>query len=184
MYLFYTNNKKIANLLIADTIAPQPRGFIMELEDLSIVSLYHTFDRKFNIKNMHQPPLPEAPLILAILYGLGHDDQLAELNKFAHAKVISRVHYNEVVFYPNIKPEYSARPDVRKFARETIWYLLRDMGFVLDNSYRAVGPQAPICIHVPLNIPGNLRRMRVFGPYMMFDKKYMLNRSILRLKSR
>ena len=151
----------------------------MELEDLSITSLYHALDTEYNIKHAQQPTMPEPSLLKGLLYGVGRDDALQELNKFAHAKAVSHLHYNEIIFYPNIKPQYSARPDVRNFARDTVYYLLRDLGFVLDNSCGLGASQIPICVHIPLNVQKNVRLMRVFGPYMMFDKKYILTQSAL-----
>ena len=154
----------------------------MELEDLSIVSMYHALDTEYNIKNMQQPVMPAPSWLKGVFYGVGRDVALKELNKFAHAKVVSRVHYNEVIFVPNIKPQYSARPDVRKFSRDTVSYLLRDLGFILDNTCGLGKASVSICIHVPLNVPKNMRLMRIFGPYMMFDKRYMLTDAALSLK--
>ena len=150
----------------------------MELEDLSIFSLYRAFDREYNLKNMQQPQMPAPSVVKGILYGIGRDQALQELIEIAHAKVVSRLYYNEVIFTPNIKPVYSARPDVRKFARDTVSDLLRDLGFVLDNSYGLSTSPVPICVHVSMNVPKNVRLMRVFGPYMMFDKRYMLTQTM------
>lgn len=146
----------------------------MEFEDLSIVSMYHAFDTDYNIKNMQQPSLSRPSALKVLLYGMGRAEPLNELNKYAHAKLVKRLHYNEVIFTPNIKPEYSARPDVRRFARDTVRYCLRDLGFIPDNTCDVACGVVPICVHVPLNVPANVRRMGVFGPYMMFDKRYML----------
>lgn len=151
----------------------------MELEDLSIVSMYHALDTDYNIKNTKQSPMPKASSLQELVYGIGRADALAELNKLAHAKVVSHLHHNEVIFTPNIKPAYAARPDVRKFARDTVRYLLLDLGFVVDNVCEERGGITPICTHVPLNVGKNKRRMRVFGPYMMFDARYMLSKPAL-----
>lgn len=151
----------------------------MELEDLSIVSLHHSFDYDINFKTKTQPTMREPSWITKAIYGRNAEPVMKELSKIAHAQAISRLYYNEVVFIPNIKPEYSARPDVRKFAHDTVRDLLLDLGFKVAETNVQGAKIVPICVHVPLNNKNNIRRMRIFGPYFMFDKKYMLTNSVL-----
>ncbi len=137
-------------------------------------------DYVINEAVVSQPNLPEVSFLKRIWHGIGRVEALYQINHTSMARATLQPYYNEVTFIPKLKPEYHNDAIARIVAREHVSNNLRKMGFHTTFDKYSDNTRYPnMMVRVPLNSTHNIRQMRVFGPYMMFDKEYMLNQAVL-----
>lgn len=152
----------------------------MEIEDGPVYSCYLVCDYNINESAISQPDMPEPSFFKKIWYGFGRLEALYQINHTAIARAIRQGNYNDIVFSPKLKPEFVADAIARKFAREHVEKNLKRLGFLtFVNKSQDTGQCPDTNVHVPLNTVRNINRMRIFGPFMMFDKKFVLSSAAL-----
>ena len=152
----------------------------MEHSEGPLYSASLVLDYKINEQTVAQPALPEAHVFKRMWHGLGRLESLYQINHTSTARATRQVYYNEVRFVPKLKPEYHTDAVARILARDHINTNLRKMGFHTTFDASADKTNLPcVSVCVPLNSIHNIRKMRVFGPYILFDKEYVLNPIVL-----
>ena len=133
-----------------------------------------------NKNTVSKPKLTPAPFFNRIWYKIGCDDALEQINNTTTIRAIRKLCGNDIVFIPNIKPEFYADSTARIVARDYVEDAVRKMGFIPTLNHAGDMSNFPdIRVRVSLKTPSNLRRIRVLGAYMMFDKQYMLTDAVL-----
>ena len=152
----------------------------MEHSEGPLYSAGLVLDYKINEPTVAQPDLPETSIFKRIWHGLGRVEALCQINHTSTARATRQPYYNEVRFVPKLKPEYHTDAIARILAREHINTNLKKMGFHTTFDASADKTRLPhMFVTVPLNSIHNIRKMRVFGPYILFDKEYVLNPIVL-----
>lgn len=152
----------------------------MQGKENQTYSIYDIFDYNINESISQQPDMPTVPVFKQLWYGFGRVESLYQITHIALAHSVPSAGYNTVVFAPKLKAEHKENKGARFIAREIVSRYLHRMGFqttVNENLDKTTMPD--MNVSVPLNASDNLRRMRVFGPYMMFDKNHMLTQNAL-----
>ena len=155
----------------------------MEMDDGVTYSANIVFDYKINTEQVEQPVLPEPSMLKQLWYGFGRLEALYQVNHTATARATNQGRYNEIVFTPNIIKELNNNPNARIVARNHVARNLKRLGFktIVDNKNDHAS-QPDMRVHVPLNVLRNLCRMRIFGPYLLFEKPFVLTQAALSCK--
>ena len=155
----------------------------MEMEDGPIYSARTVCDYNINENMVQQPDMPEPGLFKQLWYGIGRVEALYQINHTATARAVKQGTYNTVVFVPKITKEFKSDKHARILARDHVQQNLKRLGFSTEiDKYHDENGAPNINVYVPLNTMRNACRMRIFGPYMMFDKQYVLTPDALTSK--
>ena len=158
----------------------KPKGETMEFEDRPVYSCYGVCDYNINESIVQQPDIPEPSTLKQLWYGFGRLEALYQVNHTSIARAVNHGQYNEVVFSPKVISVFQNDTYACKFARDHVEQNLKRLGFqTLVNRCLDTGNYPDVCVRVPLNTKRNINLMRIFGPYMMFDKTKMLTSSAL-----
>lgn len=155
----------------------------MEMEDGPIYSARTVCDYNINEKNVQQPDIPEPTFLKSLWYGFGRIEALYQIIHTANARAIKHGKTNEIVFRPKIKSDFSTDVHAQIVARNHVEQNLKRLGFKTrvntDLDYSKTPSQT---VHVPLDNLHNISRMRIFGPYMLFEKPFVLTQGALSYK--
>ena len=132
--------------------------------------------------NTAQPDMPAPSFVKQLWYGIGRIESLYQINNTTVAELQNGAYGSpEVVFTPYLNLGWFRNDrDVRIFARNHAEKHLRILGFeTIVNTATDKSRLPDISVVVPLNTKRNINRMRIFGPYMLFDKRKMLTSAVL-----
>ena len=146
----------------------------MEMEDGPLYSADTVCDETINENMVQQPDMPAVPWFKQLWYGLGRVEALYQINHIAIARTHQYTYSAEVVFEPKLKSELKHIADAHIMARARIEKYLKKMGFETKVNTIDDAKQPDSSVRIQLNNDKNLQRMRIFGPYIMFDRNYML----------
>ena len=155
----------------------------MEIGDGPIYSARTVCDYNINEKNVLQPNMPEPTFLKSLWYGFGRVEALYQIIHTTTARAIKRDKSNEVVFRPKLKDEFCANKTACLVARDHVEQNLKRLGFK-TKVYKAMDYAScpSTSVRVPLDNLHNICRMRIFGPYLLFEKPFVLTQAALSYK--
>lgn len=157
----------------------QSKGKFMEIEDGPVFSVRTYCDYHINEDLVANPDIPEPPVFKRIWYGVGREDYLDELCHVSTAESHCGVFNQDIIFTPKIMPIFHTDSHARIVCRNHVNTNLKKLGF--QTRVNAAGDKSrfpDMRVFVSLVNHRNSRLMRIYGPYLMFDKKHMLTPTI------
>lgn len=152
----------------------------MEMEDRPLYSADTVCDENINEDMVRQPDMPTVPFFKRLWYAFGRVEALYQINHIATARALQSPYSAEVVFEPKLKSDLMHVSEARIMARARVQKYLNTMGFeTIVNTNCDVMPIPDTQVHVLLSNKKNMECMRVFGPYILFDRNHMLNPAVL-----